>query len=613
MKKLKSFKIFEAAPRIPKLTEKGLDYWKSKGKRGKDVMIYAHDDMDGIFSAIAVKSRMLDLGYNIVGYGLLDYMTSWKNTSINPEMINVAVDFAEMPKNDRKDLIDIYIDHHGEYSETEKENYKENPVIKTKTGSAYEGICQVIGSQIDMITLYSIDMIDSAKYDEYHVDWRDILDFSWEKFIKIAKKEGKVNVTPFKGSKGDMLGWPIIAKLTFAGAFNQFLKRSDYKTIIEVIDNVKDPSIYAIYLAMKKIYPGNNIWKKSSESGEKDFVEDSQDRLQKMQSRTRGAGSEVKQIFNSQREYADANAGGQALKGYQIIGNLMFVPTGTWANALRARSILMTEYDNGVIPEDHKVNFIMLQYGNTLQICSVEKMDKISDLPVIKGVKIENLGKYMSDVLGNFQKYFGYYEPNTEIGQDELTVSGGHIGIGTISNVVGKVNQEKANNKFRDLLGSGEDREIVKAVGIGRGLVKKFNGRRFLDLIKNKIIADLSGLNELWPISFKWSGGDGEMRGQMIRDIVNKHSDYVKMVKDFVKLHANQFRDENHAANTEKKRIREEVLSEMDDKEIKDLHAEAMMDSKVMMKSDVRQIDKRGNIPSREDWEKRKIKPFGEQ
>ena len=71
-------------------------------------MIYAHDDMDGIFSAIAVKSRMLDLGYNIVGYGLLDYMTSWKNTSINPEMINVAVDFAEMPKNDRKDLIDIY-------------------------------------------------------------------------------------------------------------------------------------------------------------------------------------------------------------------------------------------------------------------------------------------------------------------------------------------------------------------------------------------------------------------------------------------------------------------------------------------------------------------------
>ncbi len=45
----------EAAPRIPNSPE----YWTKKlGKKGKDVMIYTHDDLDGIFSAIAIKKYL---------------------------------------------------------------------------------------------------------------------------------------------------------------------------------------------------------------------------------------------------------------------------------------------------------------------------------------------------------------------------------------------------------------------------------------------------------------------------------------------------------------------------------------------------------------------------
>jgi len=362
-------KIFEEiSPRIPKLTRRGIGYWKSKGKSGKDVMIYTHDDMDGIFSAMTVRYRMEQLGYNIVGYGILNYMESWKNTKINSKYINVAVDFAEMPNYEYSNLIDIYIDHHGEYTEEEWEYYKENPVIKTKTGSAYEGICRVMGKQIDEITLYSIDMIDSAKYDDYMVDWRDIINFSWDKFLEIAKRPGKVTIKPFEKSKSVTFGWPIVAKLTFAGAFNQFLKRGDHKTIIEVIDNVKEPSIYSIYLAMKRIYPGNNIWK----TGEgKNFVDDSIWRIETMKKRTRGDNND-KPIYMSQKEFLEM--GGGVSKGYQLIGKLMYVPSGTWANGLRARSILITDIDNGIVPEN-KIDFILLQYGNTLQIVSVEKIE----------------------------------------------------------------------------------------------------------------------------------------------------------------------------------------------------------------------------------------------
>lgn len=588
MKYLK--KIFEeAAPRIPRLDTKGKEYWKHKGKKGNNVMIYTHDDMDGIYSAIVVKTRLLDLGYNIVGYGILNYMDGWKKTTIHPEYINVAVDFANMPKPEKKEAIDIYIDHHGIFTEEEKKFYQKNPAVKTKTGSAYEGICAIIGKPVDAITLYSIDMIDSAKYDDYNVDWRDILNFSWERFKEIAEQKGKVTIQPFKESEPVELSWPIVAKLTFAGAFNQLLKRSDYKTVIEVIDNVKDPGIYGIYNAMKKIYPGNNIWTTGYSAGsEKDFIDDSKWRIQTMQQRTRGQSE--KPIFKDQKEFVDATK--VKPSGYQIIGNLMYVPSGTWANALRARSILISEYDDGIIPKDHKVNYILLQYGNTLQVCSVEKMDKLEEyIKLPDGYEIKDLGDYMSRVLSKFQEYFGYYEPKTEIGQEELTVSGGHVGIGTISNIVGRVNKVRILNK--------RPPEATKK------LVEKYDNFKYLDLFKNKIIADLSGIGDKkWPIGLVWSDEDNDNRGQIIRDIINNDPEIKKRIAKFVEENMGDKVDDRKKSLLEKeikKQIRDE-LKVLSDDELEEIHNKVMMDYKVLMKPDVRQISKRGKIASRADW-----------
>lgn len=447
IKKFKEYqKINEAAPRLPKSE----DYWLKKGKSGKDVMIYTHDDMDGIFSAIVVKKYLKNAGFNIKGYGVLNYMDGWKNTSLDPKMINVVVDFASMPDKDREHMIDFYVDHHGMYSEEEKEHYKDKPVLKTKTDSAYEGICVQLGYTLNSEILDAIDMIDSAKYTHYKIDWRQLLNFSWEEFKKSENP-----------------------KLAFAAAFNQFLKRSDHKTIIEVIDNVDDVSIYSVYNAMKRLYPGNNPNFRTGKP--KEMKKDAEWRLSTMASRTRGKNVE-KTIYKSADEFIKSNSVGGELRldGYQLIGDVAFVPSGTWANALRIRSILLQDYDSGVIPEDHKVKFCMLQYGNTIQVAAFEDIKTMEDKPILKsGKTIDDLGAYMTGLLKNFQDHLGYYEPDTSVGQEEITVSGGHGGIGTISNIIGTCD------------------------------VEPYKGSRFLDMFKNKIISDLSGVK--LPMKLKWA------------------------------------------------------------------------------------------------------------
>ena len=127
----------EASPRLPKDEE----YWLKKGKEGKKVALYTHDDMDGIFSAIEVKKYLIDKGFEIVKYGILNYTDGWKYTSVDPKLINVVVDFANMPGDERDKMIDYYLDHHGVFTEEEKEKYKNSPVSKAETASAYEAIC----------------------------------------------------------------------------------------------------------------------------------------------------------------------------------------------------------------------------------------------------------------------------------------------------------------------------------------------------------------------------------------------------------------------------------------------------------------------------------------
>ena len=117
----------EASPRLPK----DENYWLKKGKDGKKVALYTHDDMDGIFSAIAVKQYLNDNGFEIVKYGILDYSNGWGKTEVDPKLINVVVDFANMPGDERDQYIDYYLDHHGVFTPEQVEKYKKLPVGKT--------------------------------------------------------------------------------------------------------------------------------------------------------------------------------------------------------------------------------------------------------------------------------------------------------------------------------------------------------------------------------------------------------------------------------------------------------------------------------------------------
>ena len=472
----------EASPKIPN----SIEYWTNKGKDGKNVMLYFHDDMDGLMSGIAIKKYLLSKGFKIIGYGVVNYQESWDVITLNPKYINVAVDFAEY-----KDGIDVYIDHHGEFSDTDKEGVKGKGAIKTKTYSAYEGIMDQLGLPTDKMVVDVITMIDSAKYNEFNIDWTELLSS-----LDLSKIKNHEN-----------------PKLMFAGIFNQYLKRSDFRTFIEVVHNATETSIYQIFNLFKSLYPMNNIdfrtmkkiremdsslteydvWK-MDQTLFKDFVEDGSERLDQMSIRTKGA-AEFKGVIRSQQELVDKYRtvisysetsrsvfAGQSseviqLDGYVLIGELIFVPSGTWANAIRARSIVESDIKNGRLKDVKKedIKWILLQYGDTLQMCSFDDVENYDEttLPKTKeGDIINNLKVYTNELLKRFRTKLGFINDNTR--------SGGHTGIGTISNIGVK--------RFYYI---GEEK------GMG-----KLGGLRFLDLFKNYIIANLSQIP--WDISLNW-------------------------------------------------------------------------------------------------------------
>ena len=45
----------------------------------------------------------------------------------------------------------------------------------------------------------------------------------------------------------------------FTGVFNQLLKRGDYRTFVEVVENATEPSIYQIFRLFKSLYSMNNL------------------------------------------------------------------------------------------------------------------------------------------------------------------------------------------------------------------------------------------------------------------------------------------------------------------------------------------------------------------
>lgn len=426
-------KLFEGAPSI----NNSLDYWLSRGKSGKNCMIYFHDDLDGIMSCIVTRDYLLNKGFNIAGYGIVNYQDGWKNIHLNNEYINIALDYAEDIEG-----LDIYIDHHGSFvddgGDIEKKNVKSK---KTSTNSAYEGICYQLGLTTDSTILDVIDMIDGARYEFYGVDIETILNFNLNDIIKNKN-----------------------SKLIFAGAFNQLIKRSDYKTLIEVAHNAT-LSIINIFLMFKKLYPANNLnWR----SGELlDFVSDGKNRVKMMINKVRG--NKKKNIYLSQKDFWGDfwNGNNLILDGYQIIGNLAFVPNGTWANALRAKAIINEDLRNKIELKNHTVDFILLQYGGSLQIADLNGINNIPEekLPVLKSGKIVNdLGDYTNELLSSFRLHLDY--------DKSITKSGGHKGIGNISNILG-------------VCDIGEYRNI-----------------KWVDIFKNKIINDLSGVK--WSIRMLW-------------------------------------------------------------------------------------------------------------
>ena len=460
--------LLESAPRIPNKEE----YWTKKGKTGKDVCLIFHDDLDGCVSAIVMKSYLLKHGFKIKKYAVINYQEGFAALKLNPELINIALDFAD----DHPD-VDLYIDHHGKFSE-EQTQTQQKYSIKTSTGSAAEGIAQQLGMPFSNDIKDWIDMVDSAKYADYDVDIKGILNFDLKQIVQSKT-----------------------AKLTFAAAMNQLLKRSDERTFIEVVNGCEEPSIYNIYRLFKMFYPQNNPSFKTGE--ETDFVEDARQRLGQMERKTKGEGllsqgfdkDGKKIVFKSQQEfykafatnlpYQDVTYTGEPIKinfnepkdfkiqlkpkVYQIIGNLMYVPSGTWANALRAKAIFNQDLEKGIVPDDPKLNLVLLQYGNTLQMADLKtKIKDMSDedLPKDKsGKPIRDLGAYCETLLENFRKVLDY--------SDDRTVAGGHPGIGSISNIYGKCKLEA----YKDV--------------------------KFIDMFKNKIINDISGVK--WAIGLQWN------------------------------------------------------------------------------------------------------------
>ena len=148
----------------------------------------------------------------------------------------------------------------------------------------------------------------------------------------------------------------------------------------------------------------------------------------------------------------------------------------------------------------------MLQYGGTLQVCAYKKMGQTENLPLYKdGKTIDDLGVYMTSLLTNFKQHLGYHDPDTSIGQDEITVSGGHGGIGSISNIFGTCD------------------------------VAPYEGLRFIDMFKNKIFNDLSGvkftLNQKWGEASEGKGKEPEMDNKVIgAEEVTKLDQYGKPI-----------------------------------------------------------------------------------
>ena len=500
-----------SAPRIPN----DINFWKKKGKSGKDVCIYFHDDLDGLTSGCLMKKYLLEHGFTIKQAGVINYQQSWKAFNIDKSLINIAVDFSE----DCPD-IDIYIDHHGVFDDETKLKQKRYS-IKVKSDSAATGIAKVLGMPLSSEVSEWIDMIDSANYGQYKIDVTKILN---------------MDLSEIKRSHNP--------KLYFASCFNQQIKRGDIVTLLEVFNAAKEPSLYEFYRLFKVFYAKNNIDWISGE--EVDFSISAQERMIQVNNRGRGRtkssggdqffdkdgklkkglimdsrGRITKKIYASSKEFfkdfkamrsteaskkdpSNPNNFKYKLspKGYQIIGNMVFVPPGTWLNPIRIKSLVTKDRRCGII-DNQPINFVMLQYGNTIQVTDFDvRLDDVKndDYPVAPNKsKIRHLGDYMTGLVKIFEDKADY--------NDQRTFSGGHKGIGTISNIFGSYDKNRFFSTNYD----------------------------YLDLLKNKVIIDLSGVGTNWDTLTMWNNDNDEDSSTFTDEAINtrlKNVDTLRSEKD---------------------------------------------------------------------------------
>ncbi len=490
-----------SAPRIP-TKEK---YWLKKGKIGKQVIIHTHDDLDGIYSAIAVKQYLESRNFKLVGINIVNYQDSWSNTKFRPEYINICVDYAESHP-----MIDCYIDHHGQATTGNIDN-KSPHVVKSdhngeKIESAYHLVCRQLGMAVDSLTSDVINMIDSATYDQRNV----IISKCYMNYDKLAQLIIKNQI--YNDLTGEKQSTKGLERLYIGASINQMIKRGDHTSLIEVIFNTKSPSIYAIFHNFKHYYPQNH--KKGTS-----FVEDSNYRKSVVLERTHKYLETPRKIYQNDDEFFTDYKNGN-IKGYSIINNVAFIPTGCWANSFRARAIIDIDREMGNIPILHKIDYIILQYGNTIQVCGYDSHFR-KQVYKKDDIEIEHLGEYTKYLLDNFVTKMMYDNIDGNAGSDGdsgcITTGGGHVGIGTNSNIVGRCYKSEHKDLYN---------------------------MKFLDLFKNKMIRDLTGLP--WKINNKWYRDGDEQHNKYIdllvknsiitenqrTDFLNKHIKYTTKLLD---------------------------------------------------------------------------------
>lgn len=301
-------------------------------------------------------------------------------------------------------------------------------------------------------------MVDSALYDDYDISWWDLLNFD----IKSVKNHKN----------------PI---LQLTGMFNQLIKRGDFRTIIEIVHNIDHPSPYRILDLFRRLYPGNNIDRRSQMG--KDFILDGQSRLNKMIGRTRG-NNEPKCATYTQKEFMDIHFNKRLnhikTKGYAVFGKIVYVPSGTWANAIRARGIVENDLNTGMLVADN-VKWVYLEYGDTFQVASIGNVNKFddSDFPVDNnGNVMDSLKTYMDYLKGIMETEYCF--------SNAKSVSGGHKGIGTISNI------GSSRFTYHDFMPEK---------------YKLFDDMKYQLIVRNYIFNDLSGIK--WDLHFPhWKNED---------------------------------------------------------------------------------------------------------